>query len=93
MDNEPRNRSTSPRCPALGSAHRAKGLLQAIVSPWQVSNLIAEKQMGSIAVGHFEKLSDSLLPTRIELAYLLLHMHQDQQKTQLALFCGNALFP
>src|SRR5437667_9884395 len=44
MDNEPRNRSTSPRCPALGSAHRAKGLPQAIVSPWQVRNLISEKQ-------------------------------------------------
>ena|SRR5947209_6286600 len=49
--------------------------------------------MGSIAPGHFEEMSDSLLPSPSQQAPWLLHMHQDQQKTQLALFCASVFLP
>lgn len=48
--------------------------------------------MGSITLSHFEEMSQSPLPMGIELVSLLLHMHHDQQKTQLALFCADVLF-
>src|SRR5437660_12098024 len=49
--------------------------------------------MGSITLGDLEKMSQSLLPVGIELVCLLLHMHQDQQKTQLEFFWTHILLP
>src|SRR5437660_12242179 len=49
--------------------------------------------MGSITLGDLEKMSQSLLPVGIKLLCLLLHMHQDQEKTQLELFWTHIFLP
>lgn len=86
MHDQSRKRSAPSSRSPLMKAHLSERLLQIIVCPWQVRDLIAEKQMGAITLCHFEKMSDGLLPTRTQRARLLLHMHQDQQKTKLAFF-------
>src|ERR1700737_983754 len=91
VHNQSRNGSTPSGDPALRSAYRAKGLFQAIVRSWQIRDLIAKKEMGSITLGDLEKMSNSLLPVGIKLLCLLLHMHQDQEKTQFELFWTHIL--
>jgi hypothetical protein len=68
-------------------------LFQAIVGSWQIRDLIAEKQMGSIAASDLEKMSKSPLPVGSKLLCLLLHLHQNQQETQLAFFWTDILLP
>ena len=66
--------------------HLTKGLLQVIVGPWEVRNLIAEKEVGSVALRHFEEMGDRLRPRPSQLPGMLLHMPQDELKPQLSLF-------
>jgi hypothetical protein len=66
--------------------HLAKGLLQIMIGAWQIRNLLAEKQMGTIAPRHLEEMGDRLRPSPSQLRCMPLHMPQDDLKPQLALF-------
>jgi hypothetical protein len=92
MNNQSGNRPTPPGGPTQVSAHRAKGLLQAIVGAWQVSNLVAEKQVGGITAGNLEEMGNGLLEGWSKLSSVVLHMHQDHQEPQLALWNRDVLF-
>jgi hypothetical protein len=60
-------------------------LLQAIIGAWQVSDLIAEKQMGSITAADLEEMSNGLGKGSTQLSGMLLHMQQHELKTQFSL--------
>jgi hypothetical protein len=49
--------------------------------------------MRSIAASDLEKVSNGLLPMGIKLAGLILHMHQDEHKSQLEFFWTHLLLP
>jgi hypothetical protein len=85
MDDQSRNGSTPSRSPTLRSSHRAKRLLEAIVGPWQVSDLVAEKQMRSITAAHLEEMSNGLGEGSTQLGGMLLHMQQHELETQFSL--------
>jgi len=86
MNDQSRKRATPSGRPSLMQPHLTKRLLQVIVGSWQVRDLIAEKQMRPIALRHFEKTGDGFLPAWVQLTRLLLHVQQEQCKTQLPFF-------
>lgn len=86
MHDQPRKRAfSSGRAPFM-ETHLPKGLLQIIVGPRQIRNLIAEKEMWSIALRHLQEMCNSLRPPPSQLCCLPLHMPQDELKTKLSLF-------
>jgi hypothetical protein len=83
VDNQPRKRPFSSSGSSLMGTDLTKGLLQIVVGPWQIRHLIAEKEMGAIALRHFEKMCQSLRPRPSQMGSMLLHMQQDHLKTEL----------
>src|SRR2546422_8095968 len=86
MHHQSRKRTFSSSSSPLIKAHLSKGLLKVIVGPWQVRNLIAEKEMGSIALRHLQETCDGLRPSPSQLCCVLVHMRQDDLKAELSLF-------
>lgn len=86
MHDQPRKRTFSSGRSPFMETHLTKGLLQIIVGPWQIRNLIAEKEMGSIAVRPLHEMGDRLPPPPSQLCCMPLHMPQDDLKPELSLF-------
>jgi hypothetical protein len=64
LNHESRKRSFSASGPSFMSADLTKRLFEIVIGPWEVRNLITEKEVRRITLRDLEKMSQSLLPER-----------------------------